>query len=206
MVGNGATARERGGEERGMAAEPTADLQGCSLWPGTRWRRRIGVGGRRRPRRKMMATAALRGVRRFVARRGGGGGCGGARKHVREARGGRWPWQRRAMATAALGCARGRENQGGGRARGRGKGPGRLRGDVPDVQASRGRTGRQVPWRHDGAHAPATRPWPPGARRGTTGASQSAGPASWAAQGWEAQVSPSVFISVFLIFLTFVLI
>ena len=69
------------------------------------------------------------------------------------------------------------------RARESESGAGQLRGDVPDVQASRGRTGRQVPWRHDGAHAPATRPWPPGARRGTTGASQSAGPASWAAQG-----------------------
>ena len=63
----------------------------------------------------MVAMAATQGVRSFVARRGGGGGCGGARKHVREARGGRWPWQRRAMATAALTCARGRENQGRGK-------------------------------------------------------------------------------------------
>ena len=113
-----------------------------------------------------------------------------------------------AMATASDGggCARGRENQGGGRARGRGKGPGRLRGDVPDVQASRGRTDRQVPWRHDGAHAPATRPWPPGARRGTTGASQSAGPASWAAQGRGGPGKSLLpFISVFFFnFLTFV--
>ena len=92
VVGNGATARKRGGEERGTAAELTADLQGCSLWPGTRWRRRIGVGGRRRLRRKTMATAATQGVRRFVARRGGGGGCGGARKRVGEAMGGRWRW------------------------------------------------------------------------------------------------------------------
>ena len=34
---------------------------------------------------------------------------------------------------------------------------GQLRGDVPDVQASRGRIGRQVPWRHGGARASATR-------------------------------------------------
>ncbi len=154
-------------------------------------------GGRRRKRRwwRRCSTSG-----RSVAQRGGGGGCGGARKHVREARGGRWPWQRRAMATAALGCARGRENQGGGRARGRGKGPGRLRGDVPDVQASRGRTGRQVPWRHDGAHAPATRPWPPGARRGTTGVGQSAGPSYWADRVSGPGKSLSPFLFSFLIF------
>ena len=71
------------------------------------------------------------------------------------------------------------------RARESESGAGQLRGDVPDVQASRGRTGRQVPWRHGGAHAPAIRLWPPGGRWRTTGASQSAGPACccWAAQG-----------------------
>ena len=121
------------------------------------------LGGRRWKRRwwRRCSTSG-----RSVAQRGGGGGCGGARKHVREARGGRWPWQRRAMATAALGCARGRENQGGGRARGSESGAGQR---VATFRTSRRRGGGQAGRCRGGTAVRTRRPHAPGLLAGGGG-------------------------------------
>ena len=67
MVGNGVTARERGGEERETVAELTAVAAGVEAGSGTHLRRRIDGDGGRSPRRKTMASAAPQGVRRLVA-------------------------------------------------------------------------------------------------------------------------------------------
>ena len=163
------------------------------------------------PRLEKTSGAAMQRSPGCLARGGRGGRRCGPSGLVGEASGGRWPWQRRAMATAALGCARGRENQGGGRARGRGKRPGRLRGDVRSIQSGEGRTGRQG-GRRRGAVARARAghtPLPLSGRRRQRREVGWAGAGYWAGQAAQGGGPGKflLFISVFFsIFLTFVLI
>ena len=67
MVGNGATARERGGEERGNGEMLTVDPAKALAGSGTSCVRRIDGGGGRSPRWKTTATAAPQGVWRGTA-------------------------------------------------------------------------------------------------------------------------------------------
>ena len=85
-------------------------------------------------------VAALQGFQRAVDRWGGRGGRGGAPGRIGEARGGRWPWVRRAALSGAFGDERVGEQR-----RGRGS---REREAVEGVEAS--------PWRREGVGEAAT--------------------------------------------------
>ena len=87
MVGNGATARERGGEERGNGEMLTVDPAKASAGSGKHWCGRSVVGDLGQPAMKTTRVATMEAVRRCVARRGGGGGRGGARGLYGGARG-----------------------------------------------------------------------------------------------------------------------
>ena len=75
---------------------------GWSACSGKSRRRRTGADDLGRPTTKMTAMAAPRGTPACVARRGGSWRRGGAPGHDGEARGRRWLWPQRAVATAAL--------------------------------------------------------------------------------------------------------
>ena len=89
----------------------TAGSQGCSVWPGTRWRRQSGEDDLRRPEVKKATMAALQGFPHLAAWWRGRGRCGGAVGLVGEVRLRQWLRQRRAVATATFGGWE-RENQG----------------------------------------------------------------------------------------------
>ena len=114
-------AREKGEPKRGL----TAGSRTSSESSGEIGQRRAGGGDLRWPAMKTTRVAMMEAVRRFVARRGGGGGCGGARKRVGEARGGRWRWLWRTAATDAFGRSGEREPGEGGGMRERERGAGR---------------------------------------------------------------------------------
>ena len=138
MVVATATTRERGGEERGNREMLTAITQSSTAGSGETWRRRIDGGGRRSPRRKTMAMAAMEAVRRCVARRGGSRRRGGARGLLRCSRGARWLRLRRAVATGAFGRSGEREPGEGGGMRGWERGAGRRVASSGPSRATRG--------------------------------------------------------------------
>ena len=154
----------------------------------------------RRPEAKLATATAPQGAPSCVARRGGRGGRGGSGERVGEARGGRWPRQRRAAAVMALGCAReraGGEEEARESAREVGAAAWRLQG----IQTRRGegrQAEREVAWR-GGARACRARARPPVGEEDDRGGGQvgwAGAGCCWAAQGGGPGNFPS-FIFVF---------